>query len=79
MQCTVTDYAANVPKVDRTTQHTVGVDDELWNDCMAIAKVRRETLSGVLRSALVVYRLQNQAVLDELKRGPSPDARTPGA
>jgi len=82
MQCTVTDYPASVPKVNRTTQHTVGVDDELWGDCLAIAKVRRETMSGVIRSELVNYRLRHQALLDELKAerdgGPSPDARATG-
>lgn len=54
-------------KTDRTTQHTIGVDDELWNDCMAIAKVRRETLSAVARAAYVDYRLRNRALLDEIK------------
>lgn len=48
-------------------QHTVGVDDELWDDCTLIAKERRETLSSVLRARLVEYRDANQAVLDRLK------------
>lgn len=45
-------------------QHTVGVDDQLWNDCVLIAKERRETVSAVLRARLVEYREENRAVLD---------------
>lgn len=67
MQCTVTDYALGMPPVRRTTQRTVAVDDELWRDCMAIAKVRRQKLSEVIRGALVEYRAQNLALLMELK------------
>lgn len=52
-----------MPPVRRTTQHTVGVDDELWNECLAIAKARRETLSHVLRAALVAYRAANADIL----------------
>jgi hypothetical protein len=64
------------PYVRKTPQRTVAVDDELWDDCLAIAKVRRQKLSDVLRSALVTYRLENQALLDEIKR--SPDSRATG-
>lgn len=67
MHCPVTDYAPGMPPVRRTTQHTVGVDDELWADCMAIAKVRRQRISEVLRAALVAYREQNRALLTEIK------------
>lgn len=55
-------------KVDRTTQHTIGVDDELWGDCMAVAKVRRETMSAVVRASLVDYRARHRDLLDEIKR-----------
>ena len=47
-------------------QHTVGVDDELWDDCVLIAKERRETLSNVLRARLVEYREEHRAVLDRI-------------
>jgi hypothetical protein len=57
-----------MPPVRRTTQHTVGVDDELWSDCLAIAKARRETLSQVIRTALVDYRATNAALLDQVTR-----------
>ena len=83
MQCPVTDYAADVPSyVRKTPQRTVAVDDELWNDCLAIAKARRQKLSDVLRSALVGYRDLNRALLNELKAerdgGPSPDTHATG-
>jgi len=55
-----------MPPVRRTTQHTVGVDDELWADCMAIAKVRRQRLSEVIRGALVAYREQNRDLLAQI-------------
>jgi hypothetical protein len=54
--------------VRKTPQHTVGVDDELWQDCKLIAKARRQKLSDVLRTALVDYRAENRDLLDELKR-----------
>jgi len=56
-----------MPSIRRTTQHTVGVDDELWDDCMAIAKARRETMSQVIRAALVDYRAANATLLRELR------------
>jgi len=54
-----------MPTVRRTTQHTVGVDDELWSDCQSIAKARRETVSAVIRAALVDYRAANTHLLDD--------------
>lgn len=72
-QCPFTDYAGDVAKVDRTTQHTIGVDDELWRDCMAIAKVRRERVSQVVRRKLVEYRQENSTLLDEIKRAAATD------
>lgn len=72
MRCPVTDYALGMPpKVNRTTQHTVGVDDELWADCMAIGKVRRQRMSEVIRAGLVAYREENRALLDEIKAAAS--------
>lgn len=67
MQCPVTDYAAGVATARKTPQRTVGVDDELWADCHAIARARRQRVSDVLRSALVQYREDNAALLDEIK------------
>lgn len=56
-----------MPKAQRTTQHTIGVDDELWSDCMAIAGARRERVSQVIRRKLVDYRDEHRALLDEIK------------
>lgn len=51
----------------KTPQRTVGVDDELWADCHAIARARRQRVSDVLRAALVAYRDENRALLTEIK------------
>ncbi len=67
MQCPVTDYAAGVATTRKTPQRTVGVDDELWADCHAIARARRQRVSDVLRAALVAYRDENRRLLDEIK------------
>lgn len=48
----------------KTPQRTVAIDDELWNDVMAIAKLRREKVSDVIRRALVDYRETHRALLD---------------
>lgn len=39
----------------------------MWADCMAIAKARRQRLSEVVRAALVAYRQDNRALLDEIR------------
>lgn len=65
-------YALPMPApVRRTRQHTVGVDDELWSDCLAIAAERRERLSAVVRAALVDYRERHRAILDSQNGGSS--------
>jgi hypothetical protein len=64
-------YTVGMP-TRRTTQRTVGVDDELWEDCMAIARQRRQRLSEVIRAALVEYRAEHTA-------GPVPAPREPRA
>jgi predicted transcriptional regulator len=46
-----------------TPQRTVGVDDELWGNCMHIARERREKLSAVIRRALVAYEDEHRALL----------------
>lgn len=67
MHCLGSDYARGMPPVRRTAQRTVAVDDELWHDCMAIAKARRQKLSEVLRAALVDYRAANLGLLMQIK------------
>lgn len=47
----------------KTPQHTVGVDDELWNEVMAIAKKRRERVSDLIRRSLVAYRDEHRELL----------------
>lgn len=39
----------------KTPQRTVGVDDELWQAALRKAQKKRETLSAVIRRALVEY------------------------
>lgn len=72
MQCPVT-YPAGVATTRKTPQRTVGVDDELWADVHAIARARRQRVSDVLRAALVAYRDQNRALLDEIKASTETD------
>lgn len=62
-QCPVS-YGAPVATTRKTPQRTVAIDDELWNDVMAIAKLRREKVSDVIRRALVDYRETHRALLD---------------
>lgn len=58
------------PPVRRTPQRTVGVDDELWEDCLLIAEAKRQNLTDVMRAALVEFREENRALLDrERARG----------
>ena len=55
-QSTGSGYAPCVPPIKRKTpQHTVVVDDALWDKAMRIAKKRHERVSDVLRRALVEY------------------------
>lgn len=62
-QCTVTRYRRDVPNVRKTPQRTVGIDDELWQDCQEIAKARRERVTAVIRAALVKYRDENRHLI----------------
>lgn len=73
IQCPVTDYAARVATTRKTPQRTVGVDNELWRDCHAIAKVKRVRVSDVLRGALVEFREENRVLLDEIKANTETD------
>ena len=55
-QCPGSDYGPDMPPAKRKTpQRTVSIDDELWEKCLRIAKVRRENMSDVLRRAAVEY------------------------
>lgn len=72
MHCPVT-YAGGVATTRKTPQRTVGVDDELWADCHAIARVKRIRVSDVLRAALVKLREDNRALLDEIKASTDTD------
>lgn len=50
-QCTYAVYTRDVI----TPARNVRVDDELWEAALAQAKVRRETVSDVVRRALLAY------------------------
>ena len=54
-QCTGNSYGSDMPTKRKTPQRTVGIDDPLWDKCVRIAKVRRETMAEVLRRAAVDY------------------------
>jgi len=55
-QCPGSGYRADMPPTKRKTpQRTVGIDDPLWEKCLRIAEVRRETMADVLRRAAVDY------------------------
>jgi Arc/MetJ family transcription regulator len=59
-QCTGSVYGQDVAERVRrnptpTPQHTVRIDDELWDAAQRIAARRRETVSDVVRRALVEY------------------------
>jgi hypothetical protein len=56
------------PTRRKTPQRTVGIDDELWERCLRIAKVRRENMTDVLRRAAFEYAEQNS----HLDPGPDP-------
>lgn len=55
-QCPVNGYRAGMPPTKRRTpQRTVGIDGPLWEKCLRISKVRRETMAEVFRRAAVDY------------------------
>lgn len=55
MQCTGSGYPARVPTKRTTPQHTVAVDDALWQRVRRKAAANHETISDVIRRALVQY------------------------
>lgn len=57
-QCTASGYGQDVAARKNPTptpQHTVQIDDELWDAAQRIAAKRRETVSDIVRHALVKY------------------------
>jgi Tfp pilus assembly protein FimV len=57
-QCTASGYGQDVAARKNPTptpQHTVQIDDELWDAAQRIAAKRRETVSDIVRHALVEY------------------------
>jgi len=59
----VTDYGLTVPTSRKTPQRTVAIDDELWERVRQIAATRRETISEVIRRALVAYETEHRKLL----------------
>lgn len=77
--CTGSGYRHHVAARTRknptyTPQHTVRVDDDLWDRAAHIAKKRREKVSDALRRALVEYVDEHDALLDDFE----PPARADG-
>lgn len=63
--CLGSGYRPDVPTARKTPQHTVVIDDVLWQTARRIAAKRHEKISDVLRQALVRYVARNKHVLDE--------------
>lgn len=61
--CLVTGYASAVPTQRSTPQHTVAVDEDLWQNARKIAALRHEKISDVIRQALVRYVQRHKALL----------------
>lgn len=51
-------------RVPQTKIRNIRIDDDLWEGAMRIAKARRETLSGVIKRALVEYIEQHGGELE---------------
>ena len=65
MRCTGSGYASPVPTKRSTPQHTVAVDNDLWQTARRIAAIRREKISDVIRQALVRYVQRHKHLLDD--------------
>ena len=65
MQCTGSGYAPAVPTKRTTPQHTVAVDNDLWQTARRIASLRREKISDVIRQALVRYVQRHKHLLPD--------------
>lgn len=64
-QCLGNGYRHDVPTVRKTPQHTVVIDDGLWQTARKIAAKRHEKISDVIRQALVRYVARYKHLLDE--------------
>lgn len=63
--CLVSGYAPAVPTKRSTPQHTVAVDNDLWQTARRIAAIRREKISDVIRQALVRYVQRHKHLLPD--------------
>lgn len=63
--CLGSGYRPGVPTVRKTPQHTVVIDDVLWQTARRIAAKRHEKISDVLRQALVRYVARYKHLLDD--------------
>ncbi len=63
--CLGTGYRPDVPTVRKTPQHTVVIDDVLWQTARRIAEKRHEKISDVIRQALVRYVARHKHLLDD--------------
>lgn len=63
--CLVTGYAVSVPTQRSTPQHTVAVDEDLWQTARKIAALRHEKISDVIRQALVRYVTRHKHLLPD--------------
>lgn len=61
-----TDYAPAMPTPRKTPQHTVVIDNDLWQHARRIAAKRHEKISDVIRQALVRY-VQRHGHLDDTR------------
>ncbi len=64
-QCLVNSYGPCVPTPRKTPQHTVVVDDDLWQTARRIAELRREKISDVIRQALLRYVQRHKHLLPD--------------
>lgn len=63
--CLPTAYGVDVPTKRSTPQHTVAVDETLWQTARRIAELRHETISDVIRQALVRYVSRHKHLLSD--------------
>lgn len=54
-----------MPTVRKTPQHTVVIDETLWQTARKIAAKRHEKISDVVRQALVRYVARYKHLLDD--------------
>lgn len=55
-----------VPKSRRVVPpRSAQIEDEIWLPALRIAKIRKESLSGIMRAAVVRYVARHRHLLDE--------------